>query len=193
MKKWTKKISDYGTNGYFVSPFYGEDLAQAPDYDEVTNPDGYGGPKHPLKSLEKFYQESEKYAVAIIDKSMINLSYDITYKTIIADNEILLKAENNTFGLSTYSSAVGITQINGDIRYASVDKSFLFNVLFGDSHVDYGVSFSVINNCRFVRDQTSNFSNNTIINHRTGSKFFGNIADSIIVNNNTMIEKKTMG
>lgn len=115
MKKWTKKVSDYGTSGFFISPYYGEDLAIAPDYDEVSNPFGYGGPKHPLKSLEKSYQEGG--SVHIIDSSSTTINSSLG-GTIVGDGSVLListvaaslRLINLTFITSFGLTNAGITE-----------------------------------------------------------------------------------
>lgn len=99
MKKWTKKISDYGTNGYFISPFYGEDLPQAPDYNETTNPDGYGGPKHPFKSLEKFYQESGRSWVGIFDDGYYLISTVTSDRTLVSENNAVFDSPSGNYSI----------------------------------------------------------------------------------------------
>ncbi|MCG8475655.1 MAG: hypothetical protein MI784_09290, partial [Cytophagales bacterium] len=71
MKQWTKNILDYGPAGYYVSPRYGRDLPEEPDYHPKDKPDpnAYGGPNNPLKSWEKFYQSSKDWFVCVIDSS----------------------------------------------------------------------------------------------------------------------------
>ncbi|BDD10856.1 hypothetical protein FUAX_40720 (plasmid) [Fulvitalea axinellae] len=93
MRKWTKKITDYGTSGYYVSARYGRDLPEDPAYHPVDNPDptAYGGPANPLKSFEKFYQSSLNSSVCMLDSAWINLSSDYSYRTIVGDGYVIVK------------------------------------------------------------------------------------------------------
>ncbi|BDD13154.1 hypothetical protein FUAX_55860 (plasmid) [Fulvitalea axinellae] len=93
MRKWTKKITDYGTSGYYVSARYGRDLPEDPTYHPTDNPDpvAYGGPANPLKSFEKFYQSSTSHSVCVLDSARIELSSDYNHRTIVGDGYVIVK------------------------------------------------------------------------------------------------------
>lgn len=189
MKKWTKKVSDYGTTGYFISHFYGEDLAQDPDYNETTNPDGYGGPKHPLKSLEKFYQSCIFYDVAIIDSSTDSIESNNIRIKLVSDgstiingniiNSYLEYSENITF-LEHKNSTGGVQLncVNINCPYLrGIHEDSLYNIFINSTPNTYSYAFFNKTININTKGSVNGIKNSIIINSPVDVLMLGGISD----------------